>query len=122
MASRKPRGFSPVRRNKPAVEPAAPPDLTPASVSEQKLNAYRKKRYGVLHPGGPALEKRRAGGKLPARERIDALLGEGSFLGLDIFAPPPAPRIGLEGRRGARGGVGNGVRPVGRRGRGGFCL
>src|SRR2546421_11132772 len=111
MASRKPRGFSPVRRNKPAVEPAAPPDLTPASVSEQKLNAYRKKRYGVLHPGGPALEKRRAEGKLTPRERIDALLGESSFVELDIFATPPAHGFGVEERRGARGG---GVRGFGR--------
>src|SRR2546423_13795813 len=112
MASRKPRGFSPVRRNKPAVEPAAPPDLTPASVSEQKLNAYRKKRYGVLHPGGPALEKRRAEGKLTARERIDALLDEGSFVELDIFATHRAHGFGMEERRVAGDGVVSGFGQV----------
>src|SRR5205085_366107 len=115
MASRKPRGFSPVRRNKPAVEPAAPPDLTPASVSEQKLNAYRKKRYGVLHPGGPALEKRRAEGKLTARERIDALLDEGSFVELDIFATHRAHGFGMEERRIAGDGVVSGFGQVGGR-------
>src|SRR5438067_5765547 len=115
MASRKPRGFSPVRRNKPAVEPAAPPDLTPASVSEQKLNAYRKKRYGVLHPGGPALEKRRAEGKLTARERIDALLDEGSFVELDIFATHRAHGFGMEERRVAGDGVVSGFGQVGGR-------
>src|SRR5947207_156338 len=113
MASRKPRGFSPVRRNKPAVEPAAPPDLTPATVSEQKLNAYRKKRYGVLHPGGPAIAKRQAEGKLTARERIDALLDEGSFVELDIFATHRAHGFGMEERRIAGDGVVSGFGQVG---------
>jgi len=115
MASRKPRRFSPVRRTKPAVEPAPPPDLTPASVSEQKLNAYRKKRYGVLHPGGPALEKRRAEGRLTARERIDALLDDGSFVELDIFATHRASGFGMEERRVPGDGVVTGFGQVGGR-------
>ncbi len=105
MASRKPKGFSPVRRTKPAVAPAAPPDLTPATVSEQKLNAYRKKRYSVLHPDGPAIARRRDEGKLTARERIDALLDAGSFVELDIFATHRAYGFGMEERRVAGDGV-----------------
>src|SRR6266536_2788370 len=105
MASRKPKGFSPVRRTKPAVAPAAPPDLTPATVSEQKLNAYRKKRYSVLHPDGPASARRRDEGKLTARERIDALLDAGSFVELDIFATHRAYGFGMEERRVAGDGV-----------------
>jgi len=115
MASRKPRGFSPVRRTKPSVAPAPAPDLTPATVSEQKLNAYRKKRYGVLHPGGPAIAKRRAEGKLTARERIDALLDEGSFVELDIFATHRAHGFGMEERRIAGDGVVSGFGQVGGR-------
>src|SRR5438067_8573976 len=115
MASRKPRGFSPVRRNKPAAAPATPADLTPATVSEQKLNAYRKKRYGVLHPDGPALARRRAEGKLTARERIDALLDEGSFVELDIFATHRAHGFGMEERRIAGDGVVSGFGQVGGR-------
>jgi propionyl-CoA carboxylase beta chain len=97
------------------VATAPAPDLTPATVSEQKLNAYRKKRYGVLHPGGPAIAKRRAEGKLTARERIDALLDEGSFVELDIFATHRAHGFGMEERRIAGDGVVSGFGQVGGR-------
>ncbi len=98
--ARKPRGLSPVRRTRhKRTEPEAP-DLTPASVSEQKLNQYRKRRYDVLHTmPAEVVERRRKEGKLTARERIGLLLDEGSFVETDPFATQRAQGFGMEDRR-----------------------
>jgi propionyl-CoA carboxylase beta chain len=98
--ARKPRGLSPVRRTvQKRTEPEAP-DLKPASVSEQKLNQYRKRRYDVLHTmPAEVVERRRSEGKLTARERIGLLVDEGSFVETDPFATQRAHGFGMEDRR-----------------------
>lgn len=83
-------------------EPAGPreaPELRPATASEQKLNQFRKRRYQVLHRETEAAGKRRAQGKPGARERINAVLDEGSFVELDMFATARATGFGMEQRR-----------------------
>ncbi len=98
-ADRKPPKLSPVRRTPKAAGKREAPTRTPATASEQKINQYRKRRYEVLHQGGEAGAKRKAQGKLGARERIDLLLDEGSFVELDIFATTRATGFGMEDRR-----------------------
>jgi acetyl-CoA carboxylase carboxyltransferase component len=82
------------------VDEAAAPDLSRASVSEQKLNQYRKKRFDVLHTmPNDVVDARRKLGKLTARQRIDLLLDEGSFVETDAFATHRAYGFGMEDRR-----------------------
>ena len=98
-AERKPKGYSPVRRTPKKAGKRDAPELKPATVSEQKLNQYRKRRYDVLHQGGDAAAKRKADGKLMARERINLLLDPESFVELDMFATHRAQGFGMEDRR-----------------------
>ena len=49
MAARKPRSLSPVRRTTPSLEGVEAPERAAATVSEQKVNQYRKRRYQALH-------------------------------------------------------------------------
>jgi propionyl-CoA carboxylase beta chain len=99
----KPRGLSPVRRTPPRVTPAEA--APPTSVSQQKLDQYRKRRYDVLHRETEAARKRRAQGRADARERVAALLDRGSFVELDMFATSRATGFGMEERRAVGDGV-----------------
>ena len=84
MAAKRPRGLSAVRRTKPQVEETAAPDLSRASVSEQKLNAYRKRRYEAQHTTPREIvEKRRAQEHRTAHEHSAAPEQPAT-------APPPA--------------------------------
>src|SRR5438309_67662 len=105
MAARRPKSMSPVRRTTPSVEDVAPPERGPASVSEQKINQYRKRRYQALHSENEAANKRRAKGLSTARERVEMLVDEGTFVELDLFATHRAPGFGMEDRRIAGDGV-----------------
>src|SRR5207302_1039169 len=67
MAARKPRSLSPVRRTTPSLEGVEAPQREAATVSEQKINQYRKRRYQALHAETAAANKRRASGKATAR-------------------------------------------------------
>src|SRR5437899_6147872 len=99
MAARRPKSMSPVRRTTPSVEDVAPPERGPASVSEQKINQYRKRRYQALHSENEAANKRRAKGLSTARERVEMLVDEGTFVELDLFATHRAYGFGMEDRR-----------------------
>ncbi|MCL2817808.1 MAG: methylmalonyl-CoA carboxyltransferase, partial [Clostridiales bacterium] len=53
---------------------------------ERLLNELRAKKAAVLKAGGEKrIEKQHAEGKMTARERVEALLDEGSFVELDQF-------------------------------------
>src|SRR5256714_4319862 len=53
---------------------------------EEKLDQLNELRHEAVHAGSEqAVEKERAKGKLPARERIEKLLDPGSFQELDTF-------------------------------------
>lgn len=115
MAQRKPRSLSPVRRTTPSLEGVEAPEREAASVSEQKLNQYRKRRYQALHAETEAANKRRATGKATARDRIEMLLDESSFVELDVFATHRAHGFGMEDRRIAGDGVVAGFGEIDRR-------
>ena len=100
MASEKKGGrLSPVRRTPAQLGETAAPERAEASVSEQKVNQYRKRRYDALHAGGEALRKRRSEGRPTARERIAMLVDRGSFQELDLYAQSRAHGFGMEERR-----------------------
>jgi acetyl-CoA carboxylase carboxyltransferase component len=96
---RKPAGLSPVRRTPRKAGNREAPERKPATVAEQKINQYRKRRYEALHVASEAVNRRRAQGRLLARERIDLLLDDGSFEELDVFATHRAHGFGMEERR-----------------------
>jgi propionyl-CoA carboxylase beta chain len=105
MAARRPKSLTPVRRTTPSLEGVEAPERAATSVSEQKINQYRKRRYQALHAETEAANRRRAAGKATARDRIEMLLDEGSFVELDMFATHRAHGFGMEERRIAGDGV-----------------
>src|SRR5437899_2055751 len=115
MAARKPRSLSPVRRTTPSLEGVEAPQREPTTVSEQKINQYRKRRYQALHAETDAANKRRAAGKPTARDRIEMLLDEGSFVEVDVFATHRAHGFGMEDRKIAGDGVVAGFGEIDRR-------
>ncbi len=115
MNARKPRSLTPVRRTTPAVEGVEAPERAASTISEQKINQYRKRRYQALHAETGAANKRRATGRATARERIEMLLDEGSFVELDVFATHRAYGFGMEDRRIAGDGVVAGFGEIDRR-------
>ena len=64
------RPLSPVRRTAPKPsKDLAPPDLKPATASDQKLNQYRKRRYEVLHQETEAVAQDGEQGITPAHRQ-----------------------------------------------------
>lgn len=62
--------------------------------NEEMLAEYRARRDAALAMGGPdKLARRRAEGHLNARERLDVLLDEGSFLESGMFAAGIRPEV-----------------------------
>ncbi|MFI5033433.1 MAG: hypothetical protein ACHQPH_22295 [Reyranellales bacterium] len=80
MAARRPKSLTPVRRTTPSLEGVEAPRRARTTVSEQKINQYRKRRYEALHAETEAANRRRAAGKATARDRIEMLLDDGSFV------------------------------------------
>src|SRR6187455_1853649 len=71
-----------------------------------KLADLKRRAEETLHPvGEEAVEKVHAKGKLTARERILALLDEGSFVELDALAKHRSTNFGLENNRPLGDGV-----------------
>src|SRR5271168_561791 len=71
-----------------------------------KLAELRKRSAETLHPvGEAAVDKVHAKGKLTARERIYALLDEGSFVELDALARHRSTNFGLAEKRPLGDGV-----------------
>ena len=71
-----------------------------------KLAELRKRAQETLHPvGEAAVDKVHAKGKLTARERIYALLDEGSFVELDALARHRSTNFGLGEKRPLGDGV-----------------
>jgi len=94
MAERKPKvALSAVKRTRRPVPNLEAPELERASVSEQKINQFRKRRYEAIHAAGEPK------GRLGARARIDLLLDKGSFVELDLYARSRATGFGMEDKR-----------------------
>jgi propionyl-CoA carboxylase beta chain len=94
MAERKPKAaLSAVKRTRRPVANLEAPELVRATVSEQKINQFRKRRYEAIHAGGAPK------GRLSARSRVDLLLDKGSFVELDLYAKSRAVGFGMEEKR-----------------------
>jgi propionyl-CoA carboxylase beta chain len=89
-----------------AAETAPEPALPDIHTTAGKLQALGLRVAESLHAGSEAtLAKRREAGKLTARERIEALLDEGSFTETDALARHRSREFGLEERRPMGDGV-----------------
>ena len=76
------------------------------STTEEKLTELRRRMDEALHAGSErAVEKQHARGKQTARERIDLLLDEGSFVEMDRLAVHRATGFGLEEQKWPGDGV-----------------
>jgi propionyl-CoA carboxylase beta chain len=80
--------------------PAAPPESADIHTTAGKLADLHRRNDEAVHAGSArAVEKQHAKGKMTARERILALLDEGSFVELDEFARHRSTAFGLERNR-----------------------
>ena len=71
-----------------------------------KLAELRKRAEEALHPvGEKAIERVHEKGKLTARERVLALLDDGSFVELDALAKHRSNNFGMESKRPLGDGV-----------------
>ena len=72
----------------------------------EKINElYDKRREVELGGGDKRIEKQHEKGKLTARERIDILVDEGSFVELNPFIEHRSTDFGLDGVKGPGDGV-----------------
>lgn len=90
-----------------AIEEAEPEARTDSADRQQSpVDRLEELREEALHPvGREAEEKQRNRGKLTARERVDLLLDEGSFVELDRFARHRTTSFGMSRRRPLGDGV-----------------
>src|ERR1700674_3549384 len=86
MAARRPKSLTPVRRTTPTLEGVEAPHRAQTTVSEQKINQYRKRRYQALHAETEAANRRPAAAEATARRRIVMLLHDRCLVELDLFA------------------------------------
>lgn len=65
--------------------------------NEDKLNELHNKRFKVKEGGGQArIDKQHASGKLTARERVELLLDQGSFIEIDAFVEHRSVEFGMD--------------------------
>jgi propionyl-CoA carboxylase beta chain len=84
----------------PATAEEQAPDLPDLHTTAGRLAQLRHKVEEAAHAGSArAIEKQHERGKGTARERIDALLDEGSFTELDALARHRTKNFGLENHR-----------------------
>jgi propionyl-CoA carboxylase beta chain len=88
-------------------------DLPDPHTTAGKIADLERRRHEAVHAGSlAAIEKQHAKGKLTARERIDLLLDEGSFVEFDELARHRAHDFGIEGNRPYGDGVVTGIGTV----------
>jgi len=89
-----------------SVTDSSPEQATDIHTSAGKLADLRRRTAETLHPvGEAAVDKVHAKGKLTARERIYALMDEGTFVELDALAKHRSTNFGLEANRPVGDGV-----------------
>ncbi|WP_286218206.1 acyl-CoA carboxylase subunit beta [Paraoerskovia sediminicola] len=90
--------------NTAATDAPTPPE--PAVSTAAKLEELERRRAAATTaPGSAAQERQHARGKKTARERIEALLDEGSFVELDALATHRSTNFGLDRKKVAGDGV-----------------
>src|SRR5439155_7662632 len=83
---------------------------------QDKVTELRKRTRTAMAGGGEArLAKQRKGGKLTARERVEALVDPGSFEESGLFAQHRANLFGMAGKNLPADGVVTGAASVGGR-------
>jgi propionyl-CoA carboxylase beta chain len=88
-------------------------DLPAPHTTAGKIADLERRRHEAVHAGSlAAIEKQHAKGKLTARERIDLLLDEGSFVEFDELARHRAHDFGIERNRPYGDGVVTGIGTV----------
>ncbi len=97
----------PVTLARMAMEAVEPPvEKIDIHTTAGKIADLERRRYEAVHAGSAAaVEKQHAKGKMTARERVDALLDEGSFVEFDEFARHRSTMFGLENKRPYSDGV-----------------
>ncbi|HEY2193750.1 MAG TPA: acyl-CoA carboxylase subunit beta [Actinomycetospora sp.] len=84
----------------PPPEPDEAADEPDVHTSAGKLADWYRRQDDVVHAGSErAVERQHARGRKTARERIDLLLDEGSFLEFDAMARHRSTNFGLEANR-----------------------
>jgi acetyl-CoA carboxylase carboxyltransferase component len=78
---------------------------TPASMHDHVHRLENDRRAAVGGPGDVATRRQHDRGKLTARERIERLLDEGTFVELDLFVRHRSAALGLDRQRPATDGV-----------------
>ena len=82
------------------------PAALPAHPIEERLEQLAALREEALHAGSEAaVQRQHDRGKLTARERLEKLLDEGSFVELDMLARHRAHGFGIENTRPLTDGV-----------------
>jgi propionyl-CoA carboxylase beta chain len=85
---------------KPPPEPDEAADEPDVHTSAGKLADWHRRQDDVVHAGSErAVERQHSRGRKTARERIDLLLDEGSFLEFDAMARHRSTNFGLEANR-----------------------
>ncbi|HEY2222034.1 acyl-CoA carboxylase subunit beta [Actinomycetospora sp.] len=85
---------------KPPPEPDEAADAPDVHTSAGKLADWHRRQEDVVHAGSErAVERQHSRGRKTARERIDLLLDEGSFLEFDAMARHRSTNFGLEANR-----------------------
>src|SRR5579863_3195295 len=88
----------------------------PTHTMQERIADLRKRTSEAMLGGGEArLEKQHQGGKLTARERVDALVDAGSFEETGLFAEHRATLFGMAGKNFPADGVVTGAASVGGR-------
>ncbi|HEY0487495.1 MAG TPA: carboxyl transferase domain-containing protein, partial [Mycobacteriales bacterium] len=82
-----------------SAEPLPDVDIDIHTTAGKLADLYRRNDDAVHAGSARAVEKQHAKGKLTARERIDALLDEGSFVELDELSRHRSTAFGLEKNR-----------------------
>jgi propionyl-CoA carboxylase beta chain len=83
-----------------ATHAPEPPGEFDIHTTAGKIADLERRRYEAVHAGSArAVEKQHAKGKMTARERIDELLDEGSFVEFDELARHRSTNFGMEKNR-----------------------
>jgi acetyl-CoA carboxylase carboxyltransferase component len=91
-----------------AAEEAGTPEAPPAEGGALKalVDDLHERREKAKLGGGPEkIEKQHAAGKLTARERIDLLVDEGTFVEMGLHAGPHFSQRAMEGKEAPADGV-----------------
>ncbi|GAA0959183.1 acyl-CoA carboxylase subunit beta [Actinocorallia libanotica] len=97
----------PVTLARMAMEAVEPPvEKIDIHTTAGKIADLERRRYEAVHASSAAaVEKQHAKGKMTARERVEALLDEDSFVEFDEFARHRSTMFGLESKRPYSDGV-----------------